>query len=84
MTSTCELSPKASRPEEQLDHLRNTTCDLVQGYLFAAPLSEQQIREGLQRGTLTWPPTPGSTCSVMRPSDSFIPPLRRRDGAFFD
>jgi diguanylate cyclase (GGDEF)-like protein/PAS domain S-box-containing protein len=44
--------------EEQLDQLRNTTCGLVQGYLFAAPLSEQQIRHRLQNGTLTWPPTP--------------------------
>ena len=41
--------------EEHLDHLRNTGCDLVQGHFFAAPLSEQQVRKGLQKGTFTWP-----------------------------
>jgi EAL domain-containing protein (putative c-di-GMP-specific phosphodiesterase class I) len=44
--------------EEQLEQLRNTNCELVQGYLFAAPLGEQQIRRQLQNGELSWTPRP--------------------------
>jgi EAL domain-containing protein (putative c-di-GMP-specific phosphodiesterase class I) len=44
--------------QEQLSQLRTTKCELVQGYLFAVPLSEQQIRRGLQHGELRWSPGP--------------------------
>jgi diguanylate cyclase (GGDEF)-like protein/PAS domain S-box-containing protein len=42
---------------DQLDQLRATDCGLVQGYLFAPPLSEEQIRHGLENKTLNWPTT---------------------------
>ena len=41
--------------QQQLDKLRDTNCELVQGYLFHPPLTQQQIRTHLRNGTLTWP-----------------------------
>ena len=52
--------------EEQLSQLRTTKCELVQGYLFAVPLSEQQIRHGLQHGELSWSPGPQKEIAVGR------------------
>jgi diguanylate cyclase (GGDEF)-like protein/PAS domain S-box-containing protein len=44
--------------QEQLDELRSTDCELVQGYLFDPPLTEHQIRERLKHGALAWATSP--------------------------
>jgi diguanylate cyclase (GGDEF)-like protein/PAS domain S-box-containing protein len=42
---------------DQLDQLQTTDCGLVQGYLFARPLSEEQLRHGLHSQIFNWPTT---------------------------
>ena len=40
--------------QQQLDQLHQTDCELVQGYLFDPPLSEQQLSHRLQNGPPSW------------------------------
>jgi diguanylate cyclase (GGDEF)-like protein/PAS domain S-box-containing protein len=39
---------------DQLEALRADSCELGQGYLFARPQPEEQLRRGLQNGELSW------------------------------
>jgi diguanylate cyclase (GGDEF)-like protein/PAS domain S-box-containing protein len=44
--------------QAQLNELHNADCGLVQGFLFAPPLTDKQLQHRLRNRTLTWPTTP--------------------------